>query len=406
MGFVAFEVILLVVVIGVIIAYDVVYGSAFRKLFPKLFNKRGKIDPDYSKKLRFFNFERISDHKVLLNCVKLAVDFEGYQHLLSQVHETLPNHKVKSIKDLIASAGISVGCDNLFVIDNLNKLGNTVAAIDWDGHNLFYVIGGCRGKDELFVRFILYIDNAQQLNIYIPQIGNSYDILNNRAFKTSDLVNEAKKSLDISVERLLKVSRSNHYGVSAVIDHQVKVLRGDSTFQFDKSHTLVELPSSIRNSLLVDYIGIDIDVRRAFHLPRDISVVNFNPVVELDYSTQNCKLVLNQWAMAMDQELLNKCSVYDIASMKSDDWSRKDNPEESMFEYGDRWLKKQIFEIRKTDFIAAAEFVTNIDADELINLNVWIKNVTPLGDDKYEYAHIMGTDDKYASNFTPFKSVE
>lgn len=373
-----------------------------KNVWSKLFAKRNINNPDYSKKLRFYNFSNFKDHKIFLDAIGLSLNSDD-KDALSRVKSVLPNYRPSPISKVLSETGIDFGVDDIFVYDVIAKLGNSCNVIEWDGHYNMYVIGGAKRSGDIPLRFALYIGHDQQLHAYIPQIGNSYDVLNKKSFKESDKLVDVIPTLEMLVERLVKASRTSTTSVSAVISSQLNSIRGSDGFEWSDNAVLADLPHSIRCNLLVDYVAIDMDIKQAFHLPADVELLSFHPEYKCDFNKKNCIQLISQWSSAEEDRLRNKCTIYDIRSMQDEgSWRQLDkgfgSKTNGLFDFKGMWLYRQSFIITSTDFEAVAEIITDHKGCDLICFNVKLKSKNSIGEDNYSFNNITEESNEYTKS--------
>ena len=375
--------------------------GVIKNVVSKILNKQKKsLDgPDYSKKLRFYNFKNFKDHKIFIDAVSLSLSDDD--EALVRVRNVLPNFQPRPIAKILSEAGVDFGVDDIFIYDIISKLGNSCNIIEWDGHYQMYLIGGAKRSGDIMLRFAIYIGHDQQLHAYIPQIGNSYDVINNRAFKESDNISHVMPNLEILVERLIKTSRSGSASVNSVISAQINSIRGSDGFELSDDAVLGDLPGSLRSNLLVDYVAIDIDIKHAFHLPMDVKLICFHPEYKCDFNKSDCVAMIAGWAIAEEDRLRNKCSIYDIRSMQDESsWQKCDGfaSKIGLFNCKGIWFYRQAFIISSTDFDAIAEIITDHKGCDLKCFSVVIKHRTSIGEDKYAFENITEESNEYTES--------
>jgi hypothetical protein len=372
--------------------------KALNSLFSRLFRKKSANNsPDYSKKLRFYNFEKFSDHKLFLDCVSLALDPSNTK-LQDKVRLMLPKHVVRPIVKVLSESDIDFGVEHLFLYDTIAKQGNTCTIIECDGHYQMYIVGGAKRTGDLMIRFALYLGADQQLHVYIPQVGNSYDLVNNRAFRESEKLKDASEKLELNAERLVKASRSEYASVSAVIGSQIRSITGNNGFKWEDDACLGDLPYSIRSNLMIDYYAIDADIIKAFHLSSDVNTSTFHPDYKCDFNKSDCIEMIACWAMSAEDSFSNKCSVFDAKDMQDHKNWEKDSMNCGLVNCEGIWYYKQMFVMRKTDFRSEALIVTDHTGCVLKCFDFVIYNQTAIGEDKDEFKNITEESNGYTKS--------
>lgn len=373
-----------------------VIKSAIKRVFNK--QNRSEDNPDYSKKLRFYHFKNFKDHKIFIEAINLSLSDD--KEALERVRSVLPNFQPRPIAKVLSETGIDFGVDDIFIYDIISKLGNSCNIIEWDGHYQMYLVGGAKRSGDIMLRFVIYIGQDQQLHAYIPQVGNSYDVINKRAFKESEKLSDVMPNLEALVERLVKMSRAGSASVSSVISAQLGSIRGSDGFEWSDDAVLGDLPGSLKSNLLVDYVSLDNDIRQAFHLPPDVKLICFHPEYKCDFNKSNCVQLIAGWAVAEEDRLRNKCTIYDIRSMQDEKcWHKSDDAGSfGLFNHKGVWLYRQTFTISSTDFDATAEIITDHKGCDLKCFSVMIKHRTSIGEDKYAFKNITEESNEYTES--------